>query len=333
MSRAGLGVVSFSLILFFAVCVGLTASAPLPAGLSSLNIRYDYDNDFVARSLATFIDRELDIADDPEYTKRSILNDRELDAEENKYFKCDYDDLSLFDEREFDIDDDEYYKRDGSDLHMLRSRSLWDKIRSGFQRAGNTIRKGFNRVKSGFQKASRTIQSGLQRAGGAIRNRFQKVGGGVSNGFQKVRAGFQKGGGVIRNGFQKAGQGFRTAAGAMKKGFGIAGNAIRKNIGKVAKFGLKVLAAGATMASKVVKFIPGIGTGVSMALKGVAKGANIASKEIHADLGSQLDKASNGLDYVINPMGSVEKLAAGAVGAKGAQALAVAEELILRHFP
>jgi len=75
---------------------------------------------------------------------------------------------------------------------------------------------------------------------------------------------------------------------------------------KIAKFGLKVVAAGAAAISKVARFIPGVGTGISAALKGVATGANAASDKIHANLG-KLNKVDKGLNYVINPVGTAGK--------------------------
>lgn len=91
----------------------------------------------------------------------------------------------------------------------------------------------------------------------------------------------------------------------MKKGFQKVGHFIKTTGAKIAKFGLKLYSAVATVASKVAKFIPIIGQPLSMAMKGAAMGANIASNKIHANLG-KLDKVSKGLDYVISPLGTSE---------------------------
>lgn len=103
----------------------------------------------------------------------------------------------------------------------------------------------------------------------------------------------------------------------LKKGFQKVGHFIKTTGAKIAKFGLKVVSAIASVASKVVKFIPGIGEGLSIAVKGLAKGADIASDKIHAKLGKKLDKAMHGMDYVISPIGTAAKDAGKSVGAGG----------------
>jgi hypothetical protein len=282
MSRAGL--VSFIL---FSLFIGLATAAPLAERLSSLAERYDaYDNDFIARSLAILGDREFEIAG-PEYTKReylSIFDDREFDVADDEYTKRDYD-LSVFEERDFE--ELEYTKRDDSDVHMLyRRRSIFTKIRDAFRKAGRAIKKGFQKVGAGLKKAGHAIKSGFQKAGHAM------------------KAGFQKAGKALKKGFQKVGKFIKTTG------------------AKIAKFGLKLVAAAASVASKVLKFIPGVGTALSMAVKGVAIGANAASNKIHANLG-KLGKVDKGLDYVISPMGSAAKAAG-----KGSKAMGVVSSLL-----
>jgi hypothetical protein len=113
--------------------------------------------------------------------------------------------------------------------------------------------------------------------------------------------------------FTKIKDGFKKAGRAIKKGFQKVGTFIKKTGAKIAKFGLKLVAAAASVASKALKFIPGVGTALGMAVKGVAMGANAASNKIHANLG-KLGKVTKGLDYVINPLGSLAKGKGGKAG-------------------
>jgi hypothetical protein len=108
--------------------------------------------------------------------------------------------------------------------------------------------------------------------------------------------------------FTKIKDDFKKAGSAIKKGFQKVGTFIKKNGAKIAKFGLKVYAAAASVASKALKFIPGVGTALSTAVKGLAIGANAASDKIHANLG-KLGKVDKGLNYVINPFSSTAKAA------------------------
>ncbi|KDR70675.1 hypothetical protein GALMADRAFT_271448 [Galerina marginata CBS 339.88] len=304
MSRAGL----ISFVVFFAFCVGLSASAPVPERLSSLAKRHDYDNIIVARYFDTLLDPEFDRREGRQYSKydylSSSINNREFGAEYEEYTQRDYDTLSTFDERDIDDVEISYAKR--YDSNTFHRRSIFDKIRNAFKKAGNAIKKGFNKVQSTFKKAAVAIKSVSKK----VAQPFKAVGNKMKNGFQ--------------SGFQKVGQGFRTAGRVMKGGLQTAGNYLKKSGAMVAKFGLKVLAAGATVAGKVVGFIPGIGTAASKILKGIAMGANEGSKRIHADLPGNLEKASEGMDYVVSPMASLGKLAG---GAKAKQAFAVMENI------
>jgi len=111
----------------------------------------------------------------------------------------------------------------------------------------------------------------------------------------------------IKQGVQKAANKIKQTGKTVGKGLQKAGHYLKEKGAKIGKFGLKLLAAAASAAGRVVKFIPGIGTAVSMSLKGIAMGANIASDKIHAHLGGALGKIAGGLDYVISPMGTASK--------------------------
>jgi hypothetical protein len=260
MLRAGF--VSLIIIIFF-TCIRLSISAPLPERLSSLSKCYGAD--LAPRSLAILGHRELDSEDI--FTKRkylSIVKDREFTPVHDEYTKRGYD-LSIFDDR--DLEQFEYTKGDNSDVHMLyRRKSI------------------FTKIKEGFQKAGRAIKGAFQKAGKAIKTDFQKAGKAMKTGFQKV-------GKVLKKGFQKVGKFIKTTG------------------AKIVKFGLKVVAAVDSVAAKVVSFIPGVGPELSKVIKYEGKGANALSNKIHANLGKTLDKVSNGLDYVIDPLHSVAKAA------------------------
>lgn len=72
---------------------------------------------------------------------------------------------------------------------------------------------------------------------------------------------------------------------------------------KIAKFGLKVISTVQSVASKVAKFIPGIGKPISAALNGASKVSNLASNKIHVSLGKKLDKGMKIMDKIRNPVG------------------------------
>jgi len=85
------------------------------------------------------------------------------------------------------------------------------------------------------------------------------------------------------------------------------GHFVKTTGAKIAKVALKVYAAATAVAAKVVRFIPGIGTGAATALKGVSAAENLASNKIHANIGKFGNRLDKGLNYVINPMGSASK--------------------------
>ena len=120
------------------------------------------------------------------------------------------------------------------------------------------------------------------------RSIFSKLKHKLKHAFNKVKKGVSK---------------IKHVAKAVGSGIKKAGRYIKHNAAKIGKLGLKMVAAAASAAGRVAKFIPGIGTAVSMGLKGFAMGANIASDQIHAHLGGVLGKISGGLDYVVSPMG------------------------------
>ncbi|KAF8907717.1 hypothetical protein CPB84DRAFT_274334 [Gymnopilus junonius] len=274
MSRTGL------VPLFFVFAfIGLVACAPLPGHLSSLVERYDnYKEDLPSRSLSVNFQREYDDAAPAFYAKRDFpffLKSRDFElGHGNQYSKrASY---NLF-ERDYDQEKyDSFRKRAELDSPALSlsKRNIFSKIRNAFHKA-------FHKVSQTFHKAASAIKSIAHKA----QQSFRRVG-------NTMRGGFVNMGNKMNKGFQKVGQ-------AAKK----VGKFFKDNGLKIAKVGLKFIAAGATAAGKIIKFIPGVGTAVGIALKGIAMGANIGSDHIHANLGGTLGKITNGLDYVISPIG------------------------------
>ncbi|PPQ73261.1 hypothetical protein CVT26_015219 [Gymnopilus dilepis] len=312
MSRAGL-----VFFLFFAL-ITLATSAPLPDRLDKLVARYDsYKDDLLARSSSSFnvvMQRDYDDAGPVLYLERDyplFLKSRDFD------YGCQYDkretSLDILYGRGVDPEEYNYFTKRGSlERPQLRRRSIFDKIRHAFSHA-------FNKVKSTFKKAATAIKSVARKVTHVVQHAVQKVTNKVRGGFvgmgNKMKGGFVNMGNKMNQGFQKV----RQAAGKV-------GTFFKQNGLKIAKIGLKFIAAGATAAGKLVKFIPGVGQAVGMALKGVAMGANIGADKIHANLGGTLGKISNGLDYVISPLGSVAKK----VGVPGAKDIAM--DLFTRGF-
>ncbi|KIK03996.1 hypothetical protein K443DRAFT_650142 [Laccaria amethystina LaAM-08-1] len=194
---------------------------------------------------------------------------------------------NMFDERDLDLLDDELYARNITPHteQLYRRTSIGAKIKHAFQKFGQ-------KVKSGFQKA-----------GAAIKKGFQKVG-------QKIKSGFQKAGTAIKKGFQK------FAGAAMKKGFQKVGQFIKTTGAKIAKFGLKVVSAAAGVLGTVARFIPGVGSGLSAAFKGVSKGADAASNAIHANLGKKLEKGMKVMNIIEDPIGAGLSAAAKGIAKK-----------------
>ena len=84
------------------------------------------------------------------------------------------------------------------------------------------------------------------------------------------------------------------------------GTFIKKTAGKIAKFGLKVVATVAEVGAKVIGFIPG-GKAIGKAVEGFAKGANMLSDKIHANLGAKLEKGMKVMDKVDKVVGYIPR--------------------------
>jgi hypothetical protein len=69
-----------------------------------------------------------------------------------------------------------------------------------------------------------------------------------------------------------------------------------QKVGKIAKVGLKMVSTVTKMASKFVKYIPGVGTTLGQAMNRAGSAADSASDHIHAHIGGKLGRAMAGMD-------------------------------------
>jgi hypothetical protein len=69
-----------------------------------------------------------------------------------------------------------------------------------------------------------------------------------------------------------------------------------QKVGKIVKVGLKMVSTVTKMASKFVKYIPGVGTTLSQAMNRAGSAADSASDRIHAHIGGKLGRAMAGMD-------------------------------------
>lgn len=113
----------------------------------------------------------------------------------------------------------------------------------------------------------------------------------------KIKHAFQKVGHAIKSGFQKAGRAIKSAAQKV-------GHFVKTTGAKIAKFGLKIISTAQSLASHVVRFIPGIGQAASAALKAESAGLNKASESIHVSLGKKLDKGMKVMSAMSDPEGT-----------------------------
>ena len=105
------------------------------------------------------------------------------------------------------------------------------------------------------------------------------------------------------NPLQKVGGAIKTGAQKVKQGVKAAGKFVKTYGPTIAKVYLKGAATIASVGSRVVKFVPGLGKPASEILKLGSKGLNTASNAIHANLPSSLRKASGIMDDIQDPFG------------------------------
>jgi hypothetical protein len=79
---------------------------------------------------------------------------------------------------------------------------------------------------------------------------------------------------------------------------------VKDNGAKIAKVGLKTVAAATKIASHAAVFIPGIGKGVGKALSTISQVSDFASSKIPVKLSGALEKSMNVLEKVEHPLGS-----------------------------
>ena len=89
----------------------------------------------------------------------------------------------------------------------------------------------------------------------------------------------------------------------MKQGLDTAGRFVKKDGPTIAKVGLKVVSTTSSVAARVANFIPVIGKPASKLIKLESKGLNMASNAIPVNLTPSLQKTSNILDDIRDPVG------------------------------
>jgi len=97
---------------------------------------------------------------------------------------------------------------------------------------------------------------------------------------------------------------------------------IKRNGPTIAKIGLKMFASSQGILSTVAKVIPGAGIPLSKALKMAAKGADMASGMIHANVPKGWGGVMSAMEFAEDPLGNTVKKAGlhGAVGAAASMA-------------
>jgi len=131
---------------------------------------------------------------------------------------------------------------------------------------------------------------------GKIKGAVKKVGNSVKKGVKKVGGAVKKAVHAVKKGVHKVVSHVRNAA---KKVV----HFVKQNGLKIAKVGLKAVAAATKVASHVAGLIPGVGTSVGKALAGVSKVADFTGSKIHVSLGSKLDKVMKVMDRIQHPIG------------------------------
>ncbi|KIM24433.1 hypothetical protein M408DRAFT_27092, partial [Serendipita vermifera MAFF 305830] len=111
----------------------------------------------------------------------------------------------------------------------------------------------------------RRASKGAKRKHNPLFGFLINVGRKIHEGFHKIKEGFIHAGKKINEGFIHAGK-------KMKEGFIKAGHWIKETGAKMAKFALKVVSTAASVAGRVMSFIPGVGKAVGKAFHGISKG-------------------------------------------------------------
>jgi len=129
--------------------------------------------------------------------------------------------------------------------------------------------------------------------------------------WSKFKKSVKKVGHSIGRGIKKAARTVRKVAHAVRKVAKKVVHAAKKavrwvktNGAKIAKVGLKSMAALSKAASHVAAVIPGVGKPIGLALSNFSKSADFAQQQIHVSLGSKLDKYMKVMDRIQHPLGT-----------------------------
>lgn len=154
-------------------------------------------------------------------------------------------------------------------------------VKKGVKHVINNVKKGVkhvvNNVKKGVNKVTNAVKHVVNKAQNAVKHVVNKVQKGVQNVIQKTKDGINKGVGWIK-----------------------------KNGAQVGKFALAIHSAGASVASRVVKFIPipGVNKAASMALQMASMASGLAADAIPVqDMDPKLQQGMNIMGMIKNPLG------------------------------
>ncbi|KAF9473953.1 hypothetical protein BDN70DRAFT_937040 [Pholiota conissans] len=129
--------------------------------------------------------------------------------------------------------------------------------------------------------------------------------------FDKIRNAFRKVGNAIKHVVKKAGKSIKRVAqkvfSGVKKIARKTKQFIKDNGAKIAKIGLKGIAAATKVGSKFVGYIPGVGKVLSKGMARASKAADFAANRIHANMDGKLGQAMDGMDKAEHYIGYIPR--------------------------
>jgi len=137
----------------------------------------------------------------------------------------------------------------------------------------------------------------------ARRSLWSKIKKGVSRAARGVARTVKKATHAVKNTVKKATHAVRKTVGRVVHTVKKAATWVKKNGAKIAKVGLKAVAAATKAASHVVAVIPGVGKAVGTALSNISRTADMVGSKIHVKLGGKWDKVMNVMDRIQHPLG------------------------------
>ncbi|KAF8996155.1 hypothetical protein BDQ17DRAFT_1429928 [Cyathus striatus] len=189
-------------------------------------------------------------------------------------------------------------------------KNVGEGIKNVAQKVGNGVKTAVNKVANGaktvVKKAADTAKKVVKKAGNVAKTVAKKVVNGAKTVAKKVANGAKKVVNGAKKVAQKVANGAKNVAKKVADGSKNAANKVadvaKKDGPMAGKFGLKILSTAQSVASKGVKFIPGVGTAASLALKAGSMGTDIASNAIQAKLPDNMQQGMNIMDKIEHPL-------------------------------